>query len=170
MTSQPWILSGLREQSAGLMGLQWSHDLSAMDTVGDGTTDLTVTVLQWSHDLSAMDTENSCMKMSESIWLQWSHDLSAMDTTAYASHQTSSRVSLQWSHDLSAMDTWIDDGSHTYTVMLQWSHDLSAMDTSPLASLRVGPPNCFNGAMTFQPWIRRCRRVARPGRRASMEP
>ena len=28
-------------------GLQWSHDLSAMDTF---------LLLQWSHDLSAMDT------------------------------------------------------------------------------------------------------------------
>ena len=37
--------------------------------------------------------------------------------------------------------------------LLQWSHDLSAMDTRPrrrLAALRLA---CFNGAMTFQPWI-----------------
>ena len=36
--------------------LQWSHDLSAMDTIGEGLDTEKPNELQWSHDLSAMDT------------------------------------------------------------------------------------------------------------------
>ncbi len=36
--------------------LQWSHDLSAMDTTAARLGVISVTALQWSHDLSAMDT------------------------------------------------------------------------------------------------------------------
>ena len=46
--------------------------------------------------------------------------------------------------------------------VLQWSHDLSAMDTSS-AGGRPAPPGLgFNGAMTFQPWIRPGQRLRRP--------
>ena len=56
MTSQPWILgcAGV-QQRVGVL-LQWSHDLSAMDTCVDLSDDLRLRALQWSHDLSAMDT------------------------------------------------------------------------------------------------------------------
>ena len=37
-------------------GLQWSHDLSAMDTLTGSSRTFVVKILQWSHDLSAMDT------------------------------------------------------------------------------------------------------------------
>ena len=36
--------------------LQWSHDLSAMDTSSSEGTEKLRRLLQWSHDLSAMDT------------------------------------------------------------------------------------------------------------------
>ena len=36
--------------------------------------------LQWSHDLSAMDTSIFLKMPTEILTLQWSHDLSAMDT------------------------------------------------------------------------------------------
>ena len=45
---------------------------------------------------------------------------------------------------------------------LQWSHDLSAMDTPPGGSTTRCQTNTFNGAMTFQPWIRRIFRIFRP--------
>ena len=38
--------------------------------------------------------------------------------------------------------------------LLQWSHDLSAMDTSAKAVATATSSPSFNGAMTFQPWIR----------------
>ena len=60
--------------------------------------------LQWSHDLSAMDTVNRRMNMFGDVVLQWSHDLSAMDT-AIGTILDDDAAELQWSHDLSAMDT-----------------------------------------------------------------
>ena len=36
--------------------------------------------LQWSHDLSAMDTMEAYNIVTPTPALQWSHDLSAMDT------------------------------------------------------------------------------------------
>ena len=62
------------------MALQWSHDLSAMDTVNSLPGLASVVSLQWSHDLSAMDTASAGTEAHSYIWLQWSHDLSAMDT------------------------------------------------------------------------------------------
>ena len=59
---------------------------------------------------------------------------------------------LQWSHDLSAMDTRPLPLLAIRSV-LQWSHDLSAMDTVMVCSKELHDPS-FNGAMTFQPWIR----------------
>ena len=58
-TFQPWIPF----QSTGLtnleLTLQWSHDLSAMDTNPRAWPAPMPTVLQWSHDLSAMDTRQT---------------------------------------------------------------------------------------------------------------
>ena len=56
MTSQPWILDELHEHPTDEMWLQWSHDLSAMDTVHLSIGNFAQFELQWSHDLSAMDT------------------------------------------------------------------------------------------------------------------
>ena len=86
--------------------------------------------------------------------LQWSHDLSAMDTVESPTG-TDTRFTLQWSHDLSAMDTVsLLAMSATTETVLQWSHDLSAMDTSSPFRSTERRTSRFNGAMTFQPWIR----------------
>ena len=61
--------------------------------------------LQWSHDLSAMDTLRTMIRIRIAMQLQWSHDLSAMDTTNAWQGGLAWIASLQWSHDLSAMDT-----------------------------------------------------------------
>ena len=58
-------------------------------------------------------------------------------------------------------------------IVLQWSHDLSAMDTILSSGPSSRPPRSFNGAMTFQPWIRFCRlgaTLADPITHPSMEP
>ena len=69
--------------------LQWSHDLSAMDTLDWAAIRPASSPLQWSHDLSAMDTldwagKRLCSIRPASSPLQWSHDLSAMDTLDWA--------------------------------------------------------------------------------------
>ena len=68
---------------------------------------------------------------------------------------------LQWSHDLSAMDTRYKVAQRLSQAMLQWSHDLSAMDTRLCRRFWRRRLCGFNGAMTFQPWIRRKPRVFR---------
>ena len=153
MTSQPWILDRSKSRYWDKMTLQWSHDLSAMDTVSYRISARSIVSLQWSHDLSAMDTRSGMMAsrslldgfngaMTSQPWirrragrnappagrLQWSHDLSAMDTTDHVETQIEPTL-LQWSHDLSAMDTTSTHRSGRYGLRLQWSHDLSAMDT-----------------------------------------
>ena len=76
--------------------LQWSHDLSAMDTsLGRFTMGVPVR-LQWNHDLSAMDTQTISGTFSDDDGLQWSHDLSAMDTVgAEASEDRISDASME---------------------------------------------------------------------------
>ena len=61
MTSQPWIRHDNLAIWRGNNNLQWSHDLSAMDTLFRVGAQITVTHLQWSHDLSAMDTPKPCV-------------------------------------------------------------------------------------------------------------
>ena len=107
--------------------------------------------LQWSHDLSAMDTGMSMADVRDKIELQWSHDLSAMDTgkpppvqPAHSSFN-GAMTSQPWIHDH-------QPPHRPHPRQLQWSHDLSAMDTCPHRSHRPRPRS-FNGAMTSQPWI-----------------
>lgn len=117
--------------------------------------------------------------------LQWSHGLSAMDTLPESAEKTTS-LRLQRSHDPSAMDTFAPGGTPSSNVILQWSHGLLAMDTpradrpvlparaasmeprlfshgypDPQTTSRSAMPS-FNGAMAFQPWIRRGIRIFRP--------
>ena len=80
MTSQPWIHERSADGVPIAAMLQWSHDLSAMDTMQLPLATLGAAMLQWSHDLSAMDTTSAIRYPSLSALLQWSHDLSAMDT------------------------------------------------------------------------------------------
>ncbi len=65
------------------------------------------------------------------------------------------RKRLQWGHGLSAMDTGQGLRRMILVNNLQWGHGLSAMDTA-LGRRRGGRRvYAFNGAMAFQPWIRR---------------
>ena len=56
MTFQPWIHRIHRYAPKIPVPLQWSHDLSAMDTIANLSNQPFSMTLQWSHDLSAMDT------------------------------------------------------------------------------------------------------------------
>ena len=56
MTFQPWIQADSDFKRQLKARLQWSHDLSAMDTGAAGGGAVEGLALQWSHDLSAMDT------------------------------------------------------------------------------------------------------------------
>ena len=144
MTSQPWIRHGhTSEVISGAYQLQWSHDLSAMDTGS-------------SWNPSAMTSSYGRRIGNLLAALQWSHDLSAMDTSTTSTACDERVCMLQWSHDLSAMDTRMSSEQQSGAISpLQWSHDLSAMDTrSTYPSPGAGRQPCFNGAMTSQPWIR----------------
>ena len=63
---------------------------------------------------------------------------------------------LQWSHDLSVMDTLeVEAQGLSLLPILQWSHDLSVMDTTETPAGPAVEYRSFNGATTFQSWIRR---------------
>ena len=110
MTLQPWIPRIRHSSTNELQLLQWSHDLSAMDTTNSGrqASIRTLQLLQWSHDLSAMDTRffrvvsrrlpkqsrfNGAMTFQP--WIRWQAVFTSWERFR----------GLQWSHDLSAMDT-----------------------------------------------------------------
>ena len=104
MTSQPWIPRPVACPNAGVWQLQWSHDLSAMDTSGVVASSLSLSLLQWSHDLSAMDT--NYVVAIEAMRLSFNGAMTSQpwirsDYTV----QSIKGLELQWSHDLSAMDT-----------------------------------------------------------------
>ena len=154
MTSQPWIPCAYFSCASEMRMLQWSHDLSAMDTRPTSSCSPSIELLlQWSHDLSAMDTARCRPLLRRS-----SHGFNgAMTSQPWIRRRRSRRDSparsLQWSHDLSAMDTVFDADNAQVVIPLQWSHDLSAMDTRrPCPQQPVRQPG-FNGAMTSQPWI-----------------
>ena len=115
MTSQPWI-HGLPGLAIFMRpSLQWSHDLSAMDT-GNSLPTASAPFGQCRFN-GAMTSQpwirrSTVARLSSmpTYWLQWSHDLSAMDTFTVANGRASPElhVSLQWSHDLSAMDTLLE--------------------------------------------------------------
>ena len=112
-TFQPWIRDivlvklGEQEQHPSMEPRPFSHgylvDLTDVST--------NIAVLQWSHDLSAMDTTLFCCTVAATTFLQWSHDLSAMDTR-HRSQKICRPADLQWSHDLSAMDTCLHECEH----------------------------------------------------------
>ena len=153
MTSQPWIRCRWRHPGRRVSGLQWSHDLSAMDTSAPSAAaspspycfNGAMTSQPWIRRAcrtfrpkrpcfnGAMTSQpwirpRSPIDRHHSVPLQWSHDLSAMDTSAPMRTIFASSA-RQWSHDLSAMDTTCFLSLHPMKSMLQWSHDLSAMDT-----------------------------------------
>ncbi len=154
------------------IGLQWSHDLSVMDTDPSGFLLKTgMSMLQWSHDLSVMDTNQDCTGRLNGLTLQWSHDLSVMDTGVCPGDDELRRNPLQWSHDLSVMDTRVLAAMAHVLDGLQWSHDLSVMDTCLPTEHIQQQRQRFNGATTFQSWIPDsiCIHIA-VVRNASMEP
>ena len=146
MTSQPWILAHGTGGVHNYVLLQWSHDLSAMDTVLETWRTSYIGKLQWSHDLSAMDTPAGLSTSSTALKLQWSHDLSAMDTPAgpILPRRRCPRF----------------NGAMTSQ---PWIH-------RPGRGCRPAT-TCFNGAMTSQPWIPRTHKERRnDDTTASMEP
>ena len=74
MTSQPWIRLSERQLDTSIPTLADNHPL------------------QWSHDLSAMDTT---LKRGRRPSLQWSHDLSAMDTRSRDARQCRPSASME---------------------------------------------------------------------------
>ena len=135
-TFQPWIRVRQNRRRRPVQGLQWSHDLSAMDTFAVFVRLEVSAVLQWSHDLSAMDTLSSLPHLRWHALLQWSHDLSAMDTRN-APDGNASQIRLAsmeprpFSHGYHLMILLFD----ACVGSLQWSHDLSAMDTELFSQL-----------------------------------
>ena len=127
-------------------------------------------ILQWSHDLSAMDTWMTEEQALADVDLQWSHDLSAMDTllspagAIFYNH-------LQWSHDLSAMDTcpWVDATGNAVPESFNGAMTFQPWIPGWCAICRASTPT-FNGAMTFQPWIHVAETQFRHQLRPSMEP
>ena len=129
MTFQPWI-HGPTWSNRGLdCTLQWSHDLSAMDT----------------RDVGGLSQPLQCGFNGAMTFQPW--------IPRSALTHPHRRPRLQWSHDLSAMDTPGNDSPRGIGIKLQWSHDLSAMDTCSYWAERHAASKSFNGAMTFQPWI-----------------
>ena len=109
--------------------------------------------LQWSHGLSAMDTMSLTCWISSGVSLQWSHGLSAMDTVYMPGLVTPCLMYLQWSHGLSAMDTLRIEASFTE----QFKPSMEPRPLShgylpkPLSKETLNDP--FNGATASQPWI-----------------
>ena len=86
-------------------GLQWGHDLSAVETTLNSTSPNIPSPLQWGHDLSAVETRlPRAASIDEIKVLQWGHDLSAVETSRKKAQFCSFRL-LQWGHDLSAVET-----------------------------------------------------------------
>ena len=189
MTFQPWIPPKLAEEiNPGLPLLQWSHDLSAMDTRILPCMATIAIGLQWSHDLSAMDTrshgEGACGKscgfngaMTFQPWILHIVGVSLIPPSFNGAMTFQPWIRPIW-FAATAIDCTRFNGAMTFQPWiparslprnqnmppLQWSHDLSAMDTRAVPGVHLTSGlTSFNGAMTFQPWIRKAGN-------ASMEP
>ena len=166
MTFQPWILgiAGPRARLHHRRLLQWSHDLSAMDTT---------------HRRVAMVSSRACCFNGAMTFQPWIQDSRPRQLGCGSSGFNGAMTFQPWirrprSRAVSGGDQtscfngamtfqpWIHGHRHGRAcafpfAMLQWSHDLSAMDTRSLTSMAWMRPTLasFNGAMTFQPWIPR---------------
>ena len=145
-------VNGLPKFIHALGGLQWSNGYKTppllptpSSPIFKGATAFQPWIHYWHDDAFALHNH-----------LQRSHGFSAMDTCA-TRPACSALPALQRSHGLSAMDTPARVATVMETAFLQWSHGLSAMDTRPKRKARYSKPLTFNGAMAFQPWIRKCR-------------
>ena len=131
--------------------------------------DLWIVGLQWSHSLSAMETRP--VRPICDHWghrLQWSHSLSAMETTLPPAHRcypffpfNGATAFRPWKHrwrparrwaistfnGATAFRPWKLPKGHIGSVLfqnLQWSHSLSAMETGytqEIASPGIHPPS-----------------------------
>ena len=128
-TFQPWIQRFGLDVWYGSFGLQWGHDFSAMDTIRSFRHARLAVELQWGHDFSAMDTLDGAIIIGVLPVLQWGHDFSAMDTSVVSmSKKNANSASM---------------GPRLF------SHGYGSK-----AALKANGYTCFNGATTFQPWIR----------------
>ena len=107
-TFQSWIPDTGAAVRSSVAFLQWSHDLSVMDTWRLSVLILTMGILQWSHDLSVMDTRCACRQSRQSI-------APSMEPRPFSHGYRPKRERRPCKESI-----------------LQWSHDLSVMDTSPL--------------------------------------
>ena len=155
MAFQPWILSRLAALDILNCRLQWSHGLSAMDTVLLGQAlDLrslpSMEPWPFSHGYVKPFAGFAEQKPGPSMepW-PFSH--------GYPPSSGLGRSGSQPFNGAMAFQPWIQGaqgGPGGGPLPLQWSHGLSAMDTGDAKweSFSFSP---FNGAMAFQPWIRR---------------
>ena len=134
--------------------LQWSHGLSAVETLALTSNGCILIVLQWSHGLSAVETVRppstltaTCPFNGATAYQPWKHlESCPPPTTPWA---------LQWSHGLSAVET--EDRSLRYS-----PHPSPSMEPRLISRGNPTPPTCsrlplpsFNGATAYQPWKHR---------------
>jgi len=85
--------------------LQYGHDLSAVETIGDEVCDTIPVTLQFGHDLSAVETNYGVTVKEDYFVLQFGHDLSAVETCLVVRHGCCIIDALQFGHDLPAVET-----------------------------------------------------------------
>ena len=178
-TFQPWIRDGDAPVYAAATDLQWSHDLSAMDTarypfVIRLRLDPSMEPRPFSHGYATGMRRSTPQRptfngattfqpwIPDGAWIELAASQWAFNgaTTfqpwirATIGSDGLASMYLQWSHDLSAMDTRhrerADGAAHTPSMEPRpFSHGYKTSDSWLLPTI-----TSFNGATTFQPWIR----------------
>jgi hypothetical protein len=88
-TSRSWKHGPTSPSPSQPSTLQWSHDLSVVETMVMIDGQNKPMVLQWSHDLSVVETSRDRIVEQRRHGLQWSHDLSVVETA-----RTAARIPL----------------------------------------------------------------------------
>ena len=101
-----------------------------MDTTPSASSTSSNVSLQWSHDLSAMDTTIWLATLWFDDELQWSHDLSAMDTRRPVERRPPTPDRFNGAMTFQPWILRVSVAADGLDRTLQWSHDLSAMDTT----------------------------------------
>ena len=129
MASQPWIPDQLPVEQFTTQDIQWSHDLSAMDTPTS----------------PPAATRRPCSFNGTTASQPW---IRRRPIRRYSSCRTfnGAMASQPWIRQRKSLTL------HTSPV-LQWSHGLPAMDTGKSVIRTGGKGEPFNGAMASQPWI-----------------
>ena len=173
-------------------GLQWSHRLSALETITLRFNGRTISFdLQWSHRLSALETGEPHQRAVDLCGpsmepppfgagngferpFRWLRGPAFNGATAFRrwkhwAHWAGALPAavLQWSHRLSALETVKKCHKFPSMACLQWSHRLSALETWPRPRVSTGQTPAFNGATAFRRWkhVGRC-----PGGLFRLEP